>query len=1058
MLKKLIAFSLKNAALVVLLSGLLLGLTWYSLKNIPVDVFPELNAPTVTLITESGGLAAEEVEQYISFPIESAVNGVPGMRRVRSSSSLGLSIVWAEFNWGTDIYFARQMIGERLSAVKEDLPEDAHMQMAPISSITGEIMLISLQGDEDIVNPMDIRAYAEFDLRNRLLTVSGISQVVAIGGYLPEFQVEVKQESLISYGITTEMIAEAIGEAHNLNTAGFLVNYQGLELPMRQSGRVKSTADIEETVVIFKEGSPIKVKDVANVKLGGAFRRGAASDNGKTAVVLSIQKAPGTNTLEITEKIDSLLDQVEKSLPKGILLNRNVMRQAEFINRSVDNVVNTLYEATIIVTIILFLFLMNIRTTVITLLALPMSLGITLLIMWALGMSINVMTLGGLAVAIGILVDDAIIDVENVYRRLGENSIGASKRPRMRVIYDASNEIRSSVVFATLIICIVFVPLLFLDGLEGRFFKPLAMTYIISVMVSLLVAMTLTPAMCWYLLKGKFSQELGDSKMVTFLKSCYRPILGFSMKWKKSTLTISLLFTVLAFSLASTFGSSFLPKFNEGVYTIFLMMPPGTSLEESERIALGVQERLIEIPGVEHAVARSGRAERDEHAEPPSNTEIELRLSVGSDQQKIMEEIDSVLAGLPGVTTNIGQPISHRLSHVMSGTKAQIAINIFGEELTVLRKLAKEIEGILKNTPGTRDVSANREVMVQTLAIDFRLQDLARYGLSSKEAGAQVKRSLFGDSVSVINQGVRRYDLVVRLIESQRESIKNVENVLLTGKEGTLVRLKEVANIGPEQQSNLISRQNAQRKTLISLNIADGYNLGDTISTIKEVVDPIVHKEGYLVEYGGQFEAQQSATRTILSMGVIVLIAMIMLLQMALGSFRPALLVMVNLPLATIGGIITMFFVESESSFDNLLALFGIGGRYVAPVISISSMVGFITLFGIAVRNGILLVNHYQWLIKNESLELLDAIKRGSEERLTPILMTAISAALGLVPMAMKMGEPGSELIAPLAVVILGGLTTATFLNMLVVPVGYYIFCKPRTSDQRDPDYDILSD
>jgi len=1058
MLKKLIAFSLKNAALVVLLSGLLLGLTWYSLKNIPVDVFPELNAPTVTLITESGGLAAEEVEQYISFPIESAVNGVPGMRRVRSSSSLGLSIVWAEFNWGTDIYFARQMIGERLSAVKEDLPEDAHMQMAPISSITGEIMLISLQGDEDIVNPMDIRAYAEFDLRNRLLTVSGISQVVAIGGYLPEFQVEVKQESLISYGITTEMIAEAIGEAHNLNTAGFLVNYQGLELPMRQSGRVKSTADIEETVVIFKEGSPIKVKDVANVKLGGAFRRGAASDNGKTAVVLSIQKAPGTNTLEITEKIDSLLDQVEKSLPKGILLNRNVMRQAEFINRSVDNVVNTLYEATIIVTIILFLFLMNIRTTVITLLALPMSLGITLLIMWALGMSINVMTLGGLAVAIGILVDDAIIDVENVFRRLGENSNGPSKRPRMRVIYDASNEIRSSVVFATLIICIVFVPLLFLDGLEGRFFKPLAMTYIISVMVSLLVAMTLTPAMCWYLLNGKFSQELGDSKMVTFLKSCYRPILGFSMKWKKSTLTISLLFTVLAFSLASTFGSSFLPKFNEGVYTIFLMMPPGTSLEESERIALGVQERLIEIPGVEHAVARSGRAERDEHAEPPSNTEIELRLSVGSDQQKIMEEIDSVLAGLPGVTTNIGQPISHRLSHVMSGTKAQIAINIFGEELTVLRKLAKEIEGILKNTPGTRDVSANREVMVQTLAIDFRLQDLARYGLSSKEAGAQVKRSLFGDSVSVINQGVRRYDLVVRLIESQRESIKNVENVLLTGKEGTLVRLKEVANIGPEQQSNLISRQNAQRKTLISLNIADGYNLGDTISTIKEVVDPIVHKEGYLVEYGGQFEAQQSATRTILSMGVIVLIAMIMLLQMALGSFRPALLVMVNLPLATIGGIITMFFVESESSFDNLLALFGIGGRYVAPVISISSMVGFITLFGIAVRNGILLVNHYQWLIKNESLELLDAIKRGSEERLTPILMTAISAALGLVPMAMKMGEPGSELIAPLAVVILGGLTTATFLNMLVVPVGYYIFCKPRTSDQRDPDYDILSD
>lgn len=1056
MLKKLIAFSLKNAALVVLLSCALLGVTWYALNKIPVDVFPELNAPTVTLITEAGGLTAEEVEQYISFPIESAVNGVPGLRRVRSSSSLGLSIVWAEFNWGTDIYLARQMVGERLATVQEEIPEDAHMQMAPISSITGEIMLVSLQGNQEKISPMEVRAYAEFDLRNRLLTISGISQVVAIGGYLPEFQVEVKQESLISYGLTTEMIAEAIGEAHNLNTAGFLVNYQGLELPMRQSGRVRGVSDIEETVVLYKKGIPIKVKDVASVKLGGAFRRGAASDNGELAVVLSIQKAPGTNTLEITKNIDLLLDQVEKSLPDGIALNRNVMRQADFINRSVNNVVTTLYEATAIVTVILILFLMNIRTTVITLIALPMSLGITLLIMWAMGLSINVMTLGGLAVAIGILVDDAIIDVENVFRRLGENSSSSSKRPRMRVIYDASNEIRSSVVFATLIICIVFVPLLFLDGLEGRFFKPLGLTYIISVMVSLIVAMTLTPAMCWYLLKGKISQEHGDSKLVSYLKKGYRPLLNFCLKWKKSTLSFSILMTFLTVSLASTFGSSFLPKFNEGVYTVFLMMPPGTSLEESERISLGVQKRLIEVEGIEHAVARSGRAERDEHAEPPSNSELEVRISKNANQEKIMSEIDSILAGLPGVTTNIGQPISHRLSHVMSGAKAQIAINVFGEELTVLRKLAKEIETVLKNTPGTRDVSANREVMVQTLAIDFRLQDLARFGLTAKEAGAQVKRSLFGDSVSVINQGVRRYDLVLRLVENQRASIKNIEDVILTGKSGTLVKLKEVANIGPEQQSNLISRQNAQRKTLISLNVAEGYNLGDTIASIKKVVDPIVHKEGYLVEYGGQFEAQQSAMKTILSMGSIVLIAMVILLQMALGSIRPALLVMMNLPLAIIGGIITMFIVESENPFVNFLAIFGMGERYIAPVISISSMVGFITLFGIAVRNGILLVNHYHWLNKNENLDLLHAIKRGSEERLVPVLMTAISAALGLVPMAMKMGEPGSELIAPLAVVILGGLTTATFLNMLVVPVGYSIFCKPHSQTDKDLDYDPL--
>ncbi len=1058
MLKKLIAFSLKNAALVVLLSCVLLGVTWYGLKSIPVDVFPELNAPTVTLITESGGLTAEEVEQYISFPIESAVNGVPGMRRVRSSSSLGLSIVWAEFNWVTDIYLARQMIGERLATVQEELPEDVHMQMAPISSVTGEIMLISLKGDGSKVNPMDVRAYAEFDLRNRLLTVSGISQVVAIGGYLPEYQVEFKQEALISFGLTTEVIAEAIGEAHNLNTAGFLVNYQGLELPMRQSGRVTNITDIEETVVLFRHGAAIKVKDVASVKLGGAFRRGAASDNGNPAVVLSIQKAPGTNTLEITKNIDLLLDQVEKSLPDGIALNRHVMRQADFINRSVDNVVTTLYEATFIVTVILILFLMNVRTTVITLTALPMSLGLTLLTMWGMDMSINVMTLGGLAVAIGILVDDAIIDVENVYRRLGELSSQTPKIPRMRIIYEASNEIRSSVVFANIIICIVIVPLLFLDGIEGRFFKPLGITYMIAAMASLFVAMTLTPAMCWYLLKGNIEKEHQDSKFVSLLKNGYRPVLNTCLKWKKSTLSIALLLTILTIGLASTFGSSFLPKFNEGVYTVFLMMPPGTSLEESERVAIGVQKQLMEIEGVEHAVARSGRAERDEHAEPTSNTEIELRVSESGEPASILSEIDSVLAGLPGVTTNIGQPISHRLSHVMSGAKAQIAINVFGEELTVLRKLAKEIESTLKNTPGTRDVSANREVMVQTLAIDFRLQDLAKYGLSSKEAGAQVKRSLFGDSVSVINQGVRRFDLVLRLVEDQRTSIKNIEDVILTGKSGTLVRLKEVANIGPEQQSNLISRQNAQRKTLISLNVADGYNLGDTIAEIKKVVDPIVHKEGYLIEYGGQFQAQQSAMKTISSVGVIVLIAMVMLLQMALGSIRPALLVMMNLPLAVIGGIVTIFLVESDHSLTNFLALFGIGERYVAPVISISSMVGFITLFGIAVRNGILLVNHYHWLIINEGLELMQAIKKGSEERLVPVLMTAISAALGVVPMAMKMGEPGSELIAPLGVVILGGLGSATFLNMLVVPVGYSIFCKPRSDAQQDPDYDPLTE
>ena len=490
MLARLIAFSLRNASLVTLASALLVGMTWYALQRMPVDVFPELNAPTVTIITESGGLTAEEVEQYISFPVESAINGLPDLRRVRSASSLGLSIVWAEFGWGVDIYRARQMVSERLDTVKEDLPGDAHMQMTPVSSITGEIMLIALHSNDSNMSPMDLRSYAEFDLRNRLLTVSGVSQVVAIGGYLPEYQVQVRQEALQLYSLTTEEIAQAVSQAHNLNTAGFLVNVEGLELPMRQSGRVRGVADIEQTVVTYQGGAPVTVADVAEVKLGGAFRRGAASDNGEPAVVLSIQKAPGTNTLELTRRLDALLDQIGPGLPKGMKLNRDVFRQAGFIGRSVDNVTRVLYEATIIVTLILILFLMNLRTTLITLAALPVSLGTALLVMWASGMSINVMTLGGLAVAIGILVDDAIIYVENVYRRLGENAAlpEAEQKHRMRVVFDASREITNSVVFATIIICIVFVPLLFLQGLEGRFFQPLGITYIISVMASLVVA------------------------------------------------------------------------------------------------------------------------------------------------------------------------------------------------------------------------------------------------------------------------------------------------------------------------------------------------------------------------------------------------------------------------------------------------------------------------------------------------------------------------------------------------------------------------------------------
>ena len=1044
MLRSIIAFSLKNAGLVTLVSLLLLVVTAYSLTKIPVDVFPELNAPTVTIITESGGLSAEEVEQVISFPIETAVNGLPSLRRVRSSSSLGLSIVWAEFSWGTDIYKARQMISERLNSVEESLPENTHLQMAPISSITGEIMLVALSATAEDVSESDLRSYAEFNLRNRLLTVSGVSQVVAIGGRLPEYQVDYRQEDLLLYGLSSAQVAEALSKAHNLNTAGFLVNVQGLELPIRQSGRVEGLEDISSTIVTYQDGIAVTVGDVATVKVGGAMRRGAASDNGKEAVVISIQKAPGTNTLDLTKRVDALLLQVEQSLPEGMALNRKVFRQADFIKRSVDNVVGVLVEASIIVTLILMLFLMNWRTTLITLMALPVSLGVTLLVMWMAGMSINVMTLGGLAVAIGILVDDSIIDVENSYRRLVDNSLLPVDQQKgfLRSLFDSSNEIRSSIVFATIIICMVFIPLLFLDGLEGRFFQPLGFTYIISVMVSLMVAMTLTPALSALLMKRDvIASDHGEGRLSRWLKAAYSWPLSLCLRWRALTLGSSALLTVLTLWFASTFGSSFLPDFNEGTYTLFLMMPPGTSLEESERVALNVQRQLKEIEGIEHVVSRSGRAERDEHAEPPSNSEVEVHMIEGANASEVLKKIDEVFDHLPGVTTNVGQPISHRLSHVMSGTKAQIAINIYGESLPMLRQLAKEVETALKSMSSTRDVAANREVMVETLAVNFRRADLARFGLSSEEAGAQVKRALYGDVVSVIHDGVQRFDLVIRLDEEQRDSVEDVGEVVLVGMGGALVRLHEVADIGPEQASNLISRQNGQRKTVVSTNVAEGYNLGDTVVEIKKVVNPIVLGAGYGVEYAGQFEAQQSASKTIMMAGSAVLLLMLLMLSAALGGVRPALLVMLNLPLAMIGGIIAMFWAESANPIVNLLSLFGMGGRYIAPVISIASLVGLITLFGIAVRNGILLVNHFRWLMEHENMSLQDAVSKGSQERLIPVLMTALSAMLGLIPLAIKMGEPGSELLAPLAVVVLGGLISSTLLNMIVVPAGYVMFC-----------------
>ncbi|MFO0855867.1 MAG: efflux RND transporter permease subunit [Phycisphaerales bacterium] len=1061
MLKHLISFSLKHSGLVLLIAAALLVYTAARLPRMPVDVFPELNAPTVVILTEAGGLAADEVEQYVTFPLESAVNGLPGVRRVRSASAISLSLVWVEFDWGTDIYRARQLVRERMDQAKEALPADVEPVMTPISSITGEIMLLAVSSPDRSVSDLDLRAYAEFDLRNKLLAIAGVSQVSAIGGELPEYQVNVRQDRLALYGLTIADVVDAARKSHSTASAGYLSDVDRSELPMRQAARVQSARDIAATKIVMKDGLPITIGEVAEVSLGAAPKRGTAASQGVPAVVLTVQKAPGTNTLTLTKRIDEALVQIEKTAPKGIVINKDVFRQSNFIQRSVDNVVRVLIEATLIVAVILILFLLNVRTTIITLTALPLSLAAALLSLDWLGMTLNVMTLGGLAVAIGELVDDAIIDVENVHRRLEENAMlpEHERKSLVQTIFDASNEIRSSVVYATVLICIVFMPLMFLEGLEGRFFKPLAVTYIVSIMASLVIALTVTPAMCKLLLRPKkhtkgspSGHSTHDGLLVRWLKARYEPLLRWSLRHRKFVLASALVATGISLLLARTFGTMFLPEFREGSLTVFVSSPPGTSLAESNRAAMGIEQRLLKLDGVLTVTRRTGRAERDEHAEPVSNSELDIVLKPDAEYATVRAGVAAIAKAVPGITVQIGQPIEHRLSHILSGTPAAIAINVYGEDLSKLRSLAKEIEGELNALPGTRDVTANREVLVTSVPIRYRHQELAAAGLTPADAAEQVQMALYGEEVAEVNQGVKRYSLVVRLAGEERERIEQVQDLILRGsaeegKASPTIRLRDVADVGPERTPNIIARENAQRKAVVSCNVADGYNLGDLVERVKARVEPIVQREGYLVDFGGQFEAQQSASRTLLIAGCAIAVVMLLLLQLSTGSFKVATLVMINLPLATMGGIVAIFVTDSllhTGLVKNTLGLFGIG-RYQAPILSIASMVGFITLFGIAVRNGILLVNHYRHLVEVENKPITEAIIQGSMERLVPILMTALSAALGLLPLALGSGKPGSELLAPLAIVVLGGLLTSTFLNLIVVPAGYALVHRVRT-------------
>jgi len=1038
-LKNMIRFSVDHAALVLVLAGVLLGVAALRLPSAQVDIFPDLNAPTVVVMTEAPGYAADEVEQFVTLPLESAAAGITGVRRVRTTSAIGLSIAYIEFDWGEDIYLARQLVSERLDTLREDLPSGTHAEMAPITSITGEIMLLAVSSPDGSRNDLELRSYAEFDLRRKLLAVPGVAQIAVIGGELPEYQILIDQERLRLHGLTLEELVDAARASHSTMSAGYLPDTDHLEVPIRQSGRVRSVSDIAGTVIRVHEGAPLTIGQVADVRLGPAPKRGTGADGGRPAVIMTLKKAPDTNTLRITEDVDQLLDALAPSLPSGVVVNRQIFRQADFIELGIHNVIQALRDAAIIVSVILLLFLLNLRTTLVTLTALPLSLAAGLLALEACGETINVMTLGGLAIAVGSLVDDAIIDVENVFRRLKLNALlpAGERLSKRDLIYSASNEIRPAMVFATILIGLVFLPLMFLDGIEGRFFRPLGIAFVTALAASLLVALTVTPALCHLVLKALPSErEQRESFLVRCLKRLYEPTLHLAIAWRKLLLSSAVVATGLTLWLASTFGTSFLPQFNEGTFMIGLFAPPGTSLRASDRIAASIESRLLEIQGVSSVTRRTGRAERDEHAEPVSTSEIDVTIQPGQPMEQIRREVSAILAEVPGITSNVGQPIEHRLSHILSGTPAAIAISVYGEDLPTLRQIAREIKVALDPLPGARDVAANRELMIQSLPIRYRPKDLAAYGLTPLDAGRQVRDALFGVKATEVNDGLKRIDLSVRLDSSGRDDVQDVKDLILRGAGGAFVRLAEVADIGPELTSNLITRENSQRKAVISLNVDEGANLGHLALQVQEIVNPIVSRHGCVVSYGGQFEAQRSATRTIAWLGLVVLLVMLSILELATGSLRVSLLVLVNLPLALIGGVVAVFIADSPHVLENALGLLGIGS-YTPPVLSIASLVGFIALFGIAVRNGILLVNHYRHLMDEEGRTLEEAIHRGSMERLVPILMTALTASLALAPLAMHGDQPGNEILAPLSIVILGGLLTSTFLNLVLVPAGY---------------------
>lgn len=1019
MLNNLIAWSLRNRVIVLAAAALLLLAGSWTASRMPVDVFPDLTAPTVTVLTEAHGMAPEEVEALVTFPIETSVNGATGVRRVRSSTAQGISVVWVEFDWGTDIFRARQIVSEKLQTVATGLPAGISAPvLAPVSSVMGEIMMIGLTGT---ASPQDLRTMADWTIRRRLLAVPGVAQVIPIGGEVKQYQVLVDPARMLATGVTLEEVLRAAAGS-NENASGGVYMDRGQEYVIRGIGRIHRASDVEQTVVAVRGGVPVLISQVAEVMVGAAPKYGDGSVNAEPGVVLAVQKQPGANTLELTRRIEVELAELQQSLPEGMTIRSELFRQADFITIAIHNVLEALRDGAILVVVILFAFLWNLRTTAISIVAIPLSLVVAIFAMQLLGITINTMSLGGMAIAIGALVDDAIIDVENVFRRLKENHHRppAARRPTLLVVYDASREIRASIVNATLIIIVVFLPLFFLGGVEGRLLRPLGFAYVVAILASLLVAVTVTPVLCAYLLpRARAVEEERESRLVRWLKRRYARTLEVVLARPRAVLVGAGVALGLAIACVPFLGSSFLPEFNEGALTVSVVTVPGTSLVEADAIGRRVEQILLATAGVESTDRRQGRAELDEHAQGVNAAEIDVTLEAQVDKEHLFTALRREFAAIPGTNVTVGQPIGHRIDHMLSGTRANIAVKIFGPDLYELRQVGAQVESAMRGVPGVADLQLEQQMDVPQLQIRADRGAMARYGMTVGQLAEAIDVAFNGEVVSQVLEEGRSYDLVVRFPAALRANAQAIAGVIFDTPTGQRVPLSELATIDVTRGPNTISRENVQRKIVVQANVA-GRDLGSTVADIRRAVaDEVRMPAGYHVVYGGQFESQGEATRVLGVLSLLSMAAIFLILYAEFQSTRTAVLVMANLPLALIGGVVAVLLT----------------GR----VVSIASLVGFVTLFGIATRNGILLVAHYQHLLA-EGVPFREAIVRGSLERLSPIFMTALTAGLALIPLALGGGEPGNELQTPMAIVILGGLLSATALNMVVLPALYWLY------------------